>query len=74
MSINNNLQLEVEEDEDIDIALLLDSTTMAPMMQLHANTAASDVTLRAHVEVPSQVDIEAEVIERKRLALLEKYS
>eukprot|EP01041_Mallomonas_annulata_P001707 gene1707-3306_t len=70
-------ELEDNDNDDSDeyaVLLAQGLDTSTSNNQLQQPSAMTDVTMKAHVFVPSQEDITAEVTERKRQGLLEKYS
>lgn len=58
-----------EEDEKEENVLFL-----ASKYDVNVRSAATDSTMKAHVEVPTQEDIGALVIDEKKRILLEKFA
>jgi len=61
-----------DDDSEVELDSLLAGADSIPLPS-QQSSALTDVSVRAHVIVPDQQEITAEVIERKRQSLLDKY-
>ena len=65
----HHIRFSDEEDEDSADPLMI-----ASKYDLHARSAATDASVKAHVPVPTQAEIGAIVVDEKKRLLLEKFN